>query len=242
MFAYDDRPPPFGVDGYDAKTEFNCVQPRSRAARRAVADKESLEKDRLKNRFGGRLSKDTRTQDFTDMHHTHTAAPVGAAGYMPNSNRFICGGFDIAEEEKLQRTGAVERRFQTLEHRRDVNADREEIRWEKIDTKAVADKEKWDRYRDHGGKARRNKKSVPFDLVSLSYEKTGDGDRLRANDNVVRYRAAQRAENLQGRSNSAGFNPVTGADNKKLQMPDKPAILRANEKQQRIDTMAYTSQ
>ena len=28
MFAYDDRPPPFGVDGYDAKTEFNCVQPR----------------------------------------------------------------------------------------------------------------------------------------------------------------------------------------------------------------------
>ena len=81
----------------------NNIAPRTRSQRRAVMDKESLEKDRLKRRFGGKDGRATRNQDFSDSNHTHTTMHPEAQGYCPEAQRFICGGFDVAGEEKQLR-------------------------------------------------------------------------------------------------------------------------------------------
>jgi hypothetical protein len=185
-------------------------------------DKESLEKDRLKNRFGGKDGRATRTQDFSDTNHTHTTMHPEAQGYCPEAQRFICGGFDIAGEEKgMREKGMVHRHFQDS-RRREASAVREENRWSQIDRAAKEDEERWHRYREHGGKAQRNKSSVPFHPITLKYNDGKDGTRLKQHDQVVKYRAGLRAQNLHRRNNAAGFNPVTGQDYPALVLPPNP--------------------
>jgi len=144
------------------------------------------------------------------------------AGYMPDADRFICGGFDVAGEEKVARERTYVNQQLRYEMRRDINAQREEDRWNSIDSKAKADQAKWDAFRESGLKARRNKSSVPFNPITLGYNDGKDGDRLRHQDAVVKYRAGMRAQNLLNRNNMCGFNPVTGAESTAFQLPPKP--------------------
>ena len=115
-------------------------------------DKESLEKDRLKRRYGGKDGRATRNQDFSDANHTHTTMHPQAQGYCPEAKRFICGGFDVAGEEKQLRERNTIHQHHQDERRREASAVREESRWATIDAHAKEDEERWTRYREHGGK------------------------------------------------------------------------------------------
>merc|ERR1711924_315924 len=128
-------------------------------------------------------------------------------GYLANSDRFTTGGFDIVSEFKNEHDARVMHSEMVRDNRRDAAALREETRWNRIEQQSAAEKEKWERYRADGGKARRNKGSVPFDLMTLQYKSGAEGQQLQHHDQIVRYRSAQRAQNLQRRMNSAGYNP-----------------------------------
>jgi len=205
---------------------FKNIAPRTRSQRRAIQDKESLEKDRLKHRFGGKDSKATRAQDFSDSSHTHTTMHPQAQGYCPDAQRFICGGFDVAGEEKVRREQHVVHQHHVDERRREATAVREETRWASIDQQAKEEEEKWIKFREHGGKAQRNKSSVPFHPITLKYNDGQDGDRLRQHDQVIHYRAGLRAQNLHKRNNAAGFNPITGQDYAPMVLATKPSTMQ----------------
>ena len=201
---------------------FKNVAPRTRQQRLAKMDKESLEKGRLQNRYGGAYAKQTRNQDFPGRHDSHTSCAPSGAGFLADSDRFTTGGSDIASEFKNEHDHAIMRSEAVRDNRRDAAVGREETRWARIEAHAQSEKEKWERYRADGSKAKRNAGSVPFDLVTLNYVPGQAGAQLRAHDQVVRYRSAARAQNLQHRMNSAGYNPVTGADQPEFVMPPKP--------------------
>ena len=201
---------------------FKNVAPRSRLQRLAKMDKESLEKGRLQNRYGGTYAKQTRNQDFPGRNESHTSCASSGAGYLPDSDRFTTGGFDIVSEFKNEHDGAVMRSEMVRDNRREASMLRDETRWSRLDAQSQAEKEKWTRERAEGTKAKRNAGSVPFDLVTLNYVPGAAGQQLQAHDQVVRYRSAARAQNLQNRMNSAGYNPVTGADQAAFVMPPKP--------------------
>jgi hypothetical protein len=142
-----------------------------------------------------------------------------AQGFIPEAERFICGGFDIAREEKERRIGSYDHRNVVNEKRREASAVRDEGRWQKIDDKARKEEDMWSRYREHGGKARRNKSSVPFNPVNLGYNQGRDGENLRKNDLELRHRDAMRADYLRQRGNAAGYNPITGEESAQIRMP-----------------------
>jgi len=205
-----------GLEGNFVRTdrfgqEFQNAVPKTRAQRRAAKDKESLEKDRLRNRFGGADARCTRTQDFPGPGHSHTTMDPRAQGFITEANRFITGGFEICAENKQMRDHEVNHRHSLDDQRREINVARDENRWKKIDELARKEEERWERYRKDGGKARRNKGSVPFHLIRLGYNDTYDGDVQRVNDQKLKRRAALRALHLQHRQNASGYNPVTGA-------------------------------
>ena len=212
----------FGGGEFIGASGFKNVKPRTRAERLAKMDKESLEKGRLKSRFGGTYARETRNQDFPGKQDSHTSCAPGGAGYCASDERFICGGFDIATEFKHAHDRRIMRSEMNRDHRREATAQREETRWNRLQQQAEDEKAKWERYRQEGLKAKRNKGSTAFDLVTLDYCPGQAGEAQRGQDQVVRYRSALRAQHLHHRMNAAGYNPITGADTPDFVLPEKP--------------------
>ena len=129
---------------------------------------------------------------------------------------------DTAGEEKLARDARVERRHDQYIQKRAVvstalwsiaflryslprlqnvalcqNAEREDERWARIEREKAIEEAKWQEIRDKGEKARRNHNSVPYNPLTLAYNQSEEGNRLRHADDLIRWRAAQRAKNLQ---------------------------------------------
>ena len=51
-----------------------------------------------------------------------------------------------------------------------------------------------------------------------------DGERLRYSDESLRYRGALRAEHLQRRMTSTGYNPITGDSIERVHVPEAPTV------------------
>lgn len=116
-------------------------------------------------------------------------------------------------------------RAEVITHkRRELNALREEDRWARMDRDAKEDEEKWHKLREDGEKARRNKSSVPYNPLTLQYHDTEDGTRLKYSDDLIKYRAAQRAQNLQKKNVSTDYNPITGDDVVRSPEPKRPVV------------------
>jgi hypothetical protein len=58
--------------------------------------------------------------------------------------------------------------------------------------------------------------------VSSLGARSNDGERLRFSDETMRYRGALRAEHLQRRMTSTGFNPITGTPIQRVHVPAAP--------------------
>lgn len=76
--------------------------------------------------------------------------------------------------------------------------------------------------RENSTYARSNKLSMPYNPISMRYDDSAEGDRLRYADDSLRYRGALRAEHLQQRMTSTGFNPITGEPIQRVAVPKAP--------------------
>merc|ERR550514_1759498 len=106
--------------------------------------------------------------------------------------------------------------------RRVNRAEREEERWRTIEVRHQIEQKRLDEMRENYSYARSNKTSMPYNPINLRYDDGSDGDRLRYSDESMRYRGALRAEHLQRRMTSTGYNPITGAPIERVHVPDAP--------------------
>merc|ERR1711871_869080 len=92
--------------------------------------------------------------------------------------------------------------------RRDANVRREETRWQQMEHaeqhQAAIDENCQE------SRSRKNAGSIPYDLVTLRYHDTEDGNALLAADADARTRQQARTELMYDNANRSGYNPVTG--------------------------------
>ncbi len=189
---------------------FKQVVPRTRKERRDRESKETLEKSRLMQRRECHFKYDNLGK--------LTEPDPGTLQFCNDAERFQT---DPAGDFKNQRDGVLRQRKERMDHKRAALIEKEEVRWGGIDREQTAEQEKWEHIRELGERNRRNTSSVPYNPVTLDYNDNRDGDLLRHSDNMVRYRAGLRAQDLRSR-NTCGFNPITGEPGRFLAAPAKP--------------------
>lgn len=101
-------------------------------------------------------------------------------------------------------------------------AENEEQRWRTIEMQHQTEQQHMDRMRENNSFARSNKTSMPYNPISLKYDDGHDGERLRYSDESLRYRGALRAEHLQRRMTSTGYDPITGEPIQRVFVPQAP--------------------
>ena len=197
---------------------FRNIKPKTRQERAALRDKVALEKDRLMKRTG--LAAKMYRENAPDTSDGLVVPRPDAAGFMADSDRFHT---DVAGEDKLRRDAKIKQDYLRREHTRLERAKAEEQRWARIQQEKANEEANWLAERQAGIKAKRNASSVPFDMVTLQYHDSLDGERLRYHDDKVRYRAAVRSSNLLKNGGSrAGYDILTGGDVRGLQKPSYP--------------------
>ena len=78
------------------------------------------------------------------------------------------------------------------------------------------------RLRAEGVKSKGNKQSVPYDPLTLKYQESLEGLKLRNEDDFVRYRSKLRSIALQERASFITYDPITGEDKSNLAKPPRP--------------------
>jgi hypothetical protein len=196
-----------------SETQFKQVVPRTRKERRDRESKETLEKSRLMNRRECHFK-------YTNLGKL-TEPKEGTLQHCNDSERFQT---DCAGDYKIMRDQGLQQRKMHMDEKRAAMIDREEVRWNEIDTTQSTEQQKWEQIRELGERNRRNTSSVPYDPITLGYHDNKDGDHLRHSDDMVRYRSAMRAQQLRSR-NTCGFDPITGVPGKHLKKPEKPSFV-----------------
>jgi len=179
----------------------NC-KPLGRDEKKAMNDKESIEKQRLRE----------RREEFFHFEEPNdraeggvSAAGVGSVGWIPEADRF---NTDSAYMEKLEQARRREAEEKFYDARRDASVVREEARWEKMESQeqhqmAIDENCKESRSRKNAG-------SIPYDVLTLRYHDTDEGNALLEADAHARERQQQRSHLMYDNSNRSGFNPLTG--------------------------------
>jgi hypothetical protein len=194
----------------DARAFLNKA-PRSRAERHAGRDKEAKERALLEKRPA------VRGQKYINYGGGIASAEQGTVAHITEQDRFFT---DFAAEEKKRREQQLSVKSDQINRRRFELAHAEEQRWTEIDARFAAEEAKLTS-RQHKG-VPRNKNSVPYNPLTLQYEESADGEVLKYTDEQIRYRAALRAERLHAHNTRAGFNPITGEESHRPQMPPQP--------------------
>lgn len=178
----------------------------TREERRATKDKVALEKGRLMKRTG----------HAARMYQANAPGPDGltcpepsAAGFLADADRFHS---DVSGEELQERQERYHRTQRIYEHKREHNAQKEEQRWQKMEEAKAAEAAYWEHQRQLGTKSKKNSSGVPYNTLTLQYDDGIDGERLRHNDDMVRYRGALRAQNIvQQGDTRVSYDIVNGA-------------------------------
>jgi len=200
----------YSEGGAAAGTQFHQVQPRDRQTRHDTQSKETLEKSRLMNRRECHFK-------YTNLGKITEPGPE-SIGYSSNAERFQT---DYSGAEYLNRQGAIHSRKAMMDAKRAALIEREEARWQQIESAQSLEREKWNKIREEGARNRTNVNSVPYNPVTLRYNANAAGDALQKSDDLVRWRAAQRAKILHERS-SSGFNLITGGHAPEIVVPALP--------------------
>ncbi|KAJ1446390.1 hypothetical protein M885DRAFT_546770 [Pelagophyceae sp. CCMP2097] len=197
---------------------FRNIKPLSRAERRSQHDKVALEKDRLMKRTGyeAKMYRENAPTSAMGL----LVPETDAAGFLSDADRFHT---DTSGEEFLARKMKYESKQASYAQKRVDRVEREEERWDVIQARKKEEEAYWDEQRSLGEKARKNHSSVPYDTLTLRYNDGLDGERLRFDDDKVRYRAAARSRNLQRCGDTrAGYNIINGHERGALSVPDQP--------------------
>mmetsp|Transcript_12432 Transcript_12432/g.17304 ORF Transcript_12432/g.17304 Transcript_12432/m.17304 type:complete len:239 (+) Transcript_12432:47-763(+) len=197
---------------------FRNIKPKTRAERLAMRDKVALEKGRLAQRVGheARMYQANLNPAGVGL----TELPQDGAGFLSDADRFHT---DTSGEEYLKRQAAIERSHQIRNAGREEQIERERRRWEALEEAKAAEEARWQRAREDPEQGRKNVSAVPYDLVTLKYNDDPSGERLRHDDDLTKYRAAARANNITRHGDTrAGYNILTGEARPPLQEAPRP--------------------
>merc|ERR1712023_23324 len=182
----------------------NC-KPLGRDEKKAMNDKESIEKQRLRE----------RREEYFHFEEPNSRADGGVSamapgtiGWVPEADRFST---DSAYAEKMEQKKRREAEEHFWDARREANVRREEQRWEQMEAA-----EKHQAQIDENcqeARSRKNAGSIPYDLVTLRYHDTDDGSALLAADQHARERQQERTHAMYDNANRSGYNPLTGQVN-----------------------------
>ncbi|KAL4469373.1 hypothetical protein ABPG72_006009 [Tetrahymena utriculariae] len=178
---------------------FNSVQPRTRLEREAMKDKESIEKTRINQRVGY----ETRNTDVKQL--LHNPDPKSTL-FIPENQRF---DKDFSVFDKQQRDQRFATKEVTLEKHRIEALERESKRWEQMENQVNKEQVKRQFQAEVLKAGKRNTNGMPFNPITLEYEKSNAGESLKKRDEMAKVRGYVRAENLDTRSN-CGYNILTG--------------------------------
>jgi len=185
------------------------IQPQTRKERQAQSFRDDLEKMRLRQ----------RRENYCVYEEGGVDQPEGSLGFISEADRFVT---DIAAVNKAERDAEFHRKEQMYYNRRITKAEGEEQRWRTIEMTHQLEQKRMEEMRANNAFARSNKTSMPYNPISLRYDDGNDGERLRFSDDSLRYRGALRAEHLQRRQTSTGYDPITGAPINRVHVPDLP--------------------
>jgi len=185
------------------------IQPQTRKERQAQSFREDLEKMRLR----------ARRENYCVFEEGGVDQPKESLGYISEADRFVT---DMAAVNKSERDAEFNKKEQMYYNRRMGRAENEEKRWRTIEMQHQLEQKRMEEMRANNSYARSNKTSMPYNPISLRYDDGHDGQRLRYSDDSLRYRGALRAEHLQRRMTSTGFNPLTGEPISRVHVPDAP--------------------
>ncbi|KAM3142581.1 hypothetical protein pb186bvf_005240 [Paramecium bursaria] len=175
------------------------IQPRTRQEREALRDKDRIEKSRINQRVGH----EARGLDVGALIHH---APPQSTLYVPENERF---DKDFAVADKRRREHEYVQKEQIKEKKRLEGLDRETRKWEyqeKIEQKEVT---KMQSHTQQLTQGKRNANGLAYNPITLKYDETDSGNKLRLQDDNSKVRQFVRAQNLDSKSNTA-FNILTG--------------------------------
>ncbi len=195
---------------HDERTFMN-KRGKTRKERHASRDKESKEKALLEQR------PPVRGQKYINYGRGIASAAEGTVAHISEQDRFFT---DFAAEEKKRRELAILTKQEQLDRKRYEWASAEENRWKQIEQEYAAEEAKQAIKMNRG--APRNMSSVPYNPLTLQYEESEAGDKLRYTDDQIRFRAALRAERLRSHETKHGFNPITGQETERINLPPEP--------------------
>jgi hypothetical protein len=187
---------------------FRNLVPRPREERRALSNKDLLEKQRLASRREG----------FSRYHYQENIVvpDATAAGFLSDADRFHT---DTAGEEKREREAVNQRRSHMVETTRQMRVAREEDRWKKMEDMERDESQRW---ASLAGSSKNNISSVAYNVVTMQYHPSDEGQKLAKEEDVLRYRAAVRAQRLYEKTSSS-VNPLTGEPlPQRVTVPHKP--------------------
>jgi len=178
--------------------KFNNIEPRTREERAALKDKEKIEDYRLKQRIGG-------YHKYVDNAQVSQPDPI-SSHFMGEAERF---DKDFATHDKKVREQQYQQKLEVIERKRVEKFERDLQRWKYMDQEEDREKHKIDYMNEHYQTGKKNKGGAAYNVISLDYDHSKDGNVLKKRDDDAKVRALVRSKNIDMRAN-CGYNLLTG--------------------------------
>jgi len=188
----------------------NNIKPRTREEREALANKELIEKSRINQRVGLE-ARNVNMQDI--LHNAHPKSTL----FINENERF---DKDFAVHDRNQRQKERMLKDMGIEKHRLEALERDAQRWEKMEHEANRADQVQDFKRQVFLHGKHNMSGMPFNPITLEYERSEQGQSLMEKDEAAKVRAYLRATNLDSRSN-CGYNVLTGEGRKEVTIPNQ---------------------
>ena len=183
---------------WNNKMKFNNIAPRPREERAALKDKEKIEEYRLKQRIGG-------YHKYVDNAMIAQPDPI-SSHFISEAERF---DKDFASYDKKVREQEFQKRLEVIERKRVEKFERDLNRWKYMDDEENRDKHRLEYMNEHYLTGKKNKGGSAYNVISLDYDNSNEGQRLKKRDDDAKVRALMRSKNIDMRANW-GYNVLTG--------------------------------
>jgi hypothetical protein len=187
--------------------KFNNIEPRTREERAALKDKEKIEDYRLKQRIGG-------YHKYVDNAQISQPDPI-SSHFISESERF---DKDFASADKRKREVDYQSKLEVIERKRVEKFERDLQRWKYMDDEEGREKHRLGYMNEHYLTGKKNTGGAAYNVISLDYDNSNEGQTLKRKDDDSKVRALVRSKNIDMRSN-CGYNVLTGDQRAGIDVP-----------------------
>ena len=103
--------------------------------------------------------------------------------------------------------------------------ERDSERWKRMDEEDKKEGDKLSKLKDTNQAGKKNLSSAAYNPLTLEYDPTESGSKLKQSDDLAKFRAQLRSHNIDSKSNS-GYNVITGETRVGV-VVSKPGFLAA---------------